>query len=756
MFIKPRGILLAQVRFDLNSKATKQPKSWGSNEIVEWVSNLLQYQDLTKGELFSNGCLYLLNILNVVRPARINQVSVSTTKKNQEKENFEEYVQSLTSYNYKKANGMRFEFFQKQDKQAHKEVMKSLLWLKKEYDKYGIIKDESRVYRKYQILQSKHKQSIPHLRLVDSQVYQMVKNTPRIIKNIDSVNPYLTIGKFDPDLKSNTFENIFWFGQEERSNILMDIKKELGDENNYPSSDYSEDSQIMSYEPESEDLFGNTEITKLTVTDKSSSEASNSESNSKSIDLFSSSLEEEVFSSSSEEISQSDSMSGNQELKGFDNKKYETENEKEKEQEQEQEKKKQEEEYENIDYWNPQSVFLIEELTTILKLKRVPQKKANYIYIIYFLLNIFDKWLHNDFCKIKDYPNQNLINKYNNLIQQIFNDKKIHLWKKKIHFFVHIKNHDSKKKILNFDQPNKSDRSDEFEIEKNEKRGTNTETNPENEEENQEVEKDQKNYSANGFFNLTKKRITITTPKGNREIFNEPLTEKIQIGVHKKSTSKLRISNLQNEIEIKFLSEDECLSFIACFLIYISNNKKFKKKTLKRRKTARKKNGGNEGNPGNINTNEDNNDPKTFFHNNIKKAIPNKRFLKKMSSIQEVKDKSNVLTALNKYYLNNGVNFLLKIIIDKDPQDGYIQIQKKNLLLGIKKKIIYKIPYAFSPAIYKNPEKLNEFFIQWSPDSSCRIPKVMLISIMCSTTPERSLIQQSIIFFLRKFKKGKK
>ncbi|KAJ6247243.1 zinc finger ccch-type-containing 11a [Anaeramoeba flamelloides] len=768
MFIKPRGIPLSHVGYNIFYRPKRSRNIFHSQEsstIIQWVRDLLQYQEITYDDLFAKGCLYLVNILNILRPCRINKVSRTLTETKQERNNFEEFVKSLQSYNYRKVKEIKVGLFQKRDKNTIKEVMKSLKWLKHKHEKHGVIKDTTKTYRQFSVLQSTHKQSIPHLHLVDSQNYQMRKNTANTMLHNDYVNPYVSIEKFDSDFLVNSFENIFWLDKEERNKIITDQQIELGygEIRNHSEESNEENGGEESQKKENiSDLRINSQyIQKVTLLNTSSSGE---------VNIFSSSFDENSNSGSvseeqenSEEVEEKEEKEAKEEeekepeekeekkvkeeeekkvdekeekkvekkveekeekkanekeekkidekeekkinekeekkveekeekkvkekeekkvdekeekkvdekeekkvkekeekkveekeekkvkekeekkvkekeekkVKEKEEKKVEEKEEKKKENNQElklvkdqeqvnkklhQKKTKEKTEkyhykkqsrYENIDFTNPKSLYLIRNFEQATQFRFLSNHNPKSKIIIFFLLNSFNKWKNTNYENIKDYLKEKLINYYHTLIQKTFNGDSTFFNNKIMNFFIRIEIQDTKtkKKIKRnskteeLNEKNKVGKkkkkekqndqqlsnyqkiSSKVDFEKKEKKSKKGIKGDKQIEDSSNREEEQKADPRDlGFLRLSRKRIRILLKKKNQQILNQTLTNPMRIELHKKKTSALRISNPKNTFKIQFLSEEECIICLSHFLYYLSFNKKYMKKHFANKK----------------------------------------------------------------------------------------------------------------------------------------------------------------------------
>ncbi|KAJ6238480.1 protein casc3 [Anaeramoeba flamelloides] len=137
-------------------------------------------------------------------------------------------------------------------------------------------------------------------------------------------------------------------------------------------------------------------------------------------------------------------------------------------------------------------------------------------------------------------------------------------------------------------------------------------------------------------------------------------------------------------------------------------------------------------------------------------AAPNKKFLNKMSSIENVDFDDNPQEILNGYLRNGGVNFLCAILNNskKGALPGFIKIRKSKIMVGFEKSTVFKIPYSSMPNVIKHKDNDSIFLVEWTKKSTCSATSQPIVKFICSRTLERSLITHTMKYFIKNWKQN--
>ncbi|KAJ6249875.1 yl-1 protein transcription factor-like 1 [Anaeramoeba flamelloides] len=173
-------------------------------ESVKWMRNLLQEETLTIEEAFSSDCIQLLNVLNIVKPSRINTIIQTDSPSIQKDHNFQEYLRSFGGTNHSAdKNSISLTQFLFGDQETLKQISLSILFLKKQYQLKGTIRDQSLRKRFFYLLTKKNLHNSPN----------KYKNNNKFKETLTGLNPYLnTQETLDSFLKYKIIEckNLFY------------------------------------------------------------------------------------------------------------------------------------------------------------------------------------------------------------------------------------------------------------------------------------------------------------------------------------------------------------------------------------------------------------------------------------------------------------------------------------------------------------------------------------------------------------------
>ncbi|KAJ3443812.1 delta adaptin-related [Anaeramoeba flamelloides] len=797
MFIIPRGIPLLKGKFNPLDHAITQgfhvlpppPNSLRTTRSVSWLQEVVHNSKLTIQTAFSAHCLYLLNALNVVLPCGKNQIKICQTEEEQCENNLHEFLRTLEKYECPHFKMFPKEKFLEGDNGAIKHAANCILWLQKNYENNGIVHDSNESIRTFSLFVNPKGEQLQN----------------------DRVNPFL-IDSNELDLQDDQeikedhiFTNIFYLDGEKREQILKQRRSELGQELSEDESEIDSDDIIFESD-DSDENWEQVDINKAKrITDKKQKENNNEQNNNKNKNknkdsnrknsgiisdesyLDPEELIEKLekknqdFSSSdpSEETNQlpnnqnvmswasltnnsesgddlkkktKDSQDLSNELSSLEseleisNRKKKTKNinknksknknklnnqnndndinrnknkasnktknniktkksqTKPKTKSTKNKQKTFDERYfENAPHLNTLSDYLVAELSNIYSQKKTEEENGKMIpsdetiYLIFFLLNTLDEWNTNIRETSITFRNGELGEFYDGLSKDCVSD------------------------TINIGKLGEMT----FPCELYQKKGENKN--------NEKVE-----------IEINKKIIKVCTVDHSVRYFKSDLNTSLDISINVNGENyymALSIgSNEKKTVEnfdciVKFSQENQLATCLSTILYFINN--KGKKNVI----------GNNPPTPREVQD----------YSSRVYPILraPNKKFEKLLSSVESVDMSSNPQNILNKYYQNNGVNFLITIITNNEfpLTPGYIEIRKKKLKVYKAKSLYQTIPFSGRPVTYKSEKNICLFRLQWERNRACRAATDTTITFLAKRSKERSLISRSISFFASNYRK---
>ncbi|KAJ3433057.1 chromatin structure-remodeling complex protein syd [Anaeramoeba flamelloides] len=206
-----------------------------STSALMWMQEVLQFPDLKEEDAFNPNGLHLLNMVNVISPRRKNKLVTASLPFVQQQENLKEFIRTLEFWKYPTVKLFTVSDLIRSDQNAKEQLIQSILYLKAEYEKTGVRKDETKDYRKFYIMRQDEEDSSE-----DSSDDEKEQK--------DEINEYLT-GNTD----RNTYKNIFFFEQAQREKAIeKNVKKIEGSNVEDKGSKESEESEKSSSSSESE------------------------------------------------------------------------------------------------------------------------------------------------------------------------------------------------------------------------------------------------------------------------------------------------------------------------------------------------------------------------------------------------------------------------------------------------------------------------------------------------------------------------
>ncbi|KAJ6241658.1 hypothetical protein M0813_00362 [Anaeramoeba flamelloides] len=269
-----------------------------------------------------------------------------------------------------------------------------------------------------------------------------------------------------------------------------------------------------------------------------------------------------------------------------------------------------------------------------------------------------------------------------------------------------------------------------------------------------------KNFSSkysSGLLELSTKDLILTLNSENKKpIFKQKFKQyQIQISIEKNSLKEITVNHIllfNTTFSIRFYSQIDAILAIMTLghFFKASNLPKKSKKRLGHNPIIVPKRDALQ----NMDYVQNGNDLVKISELIIPPLVaPNKKFLKKLNSIDRVNLKKNLEKILDEFYQNDGVNFLCAILTNqKYPLiSSFIKIRKSKLMIGIEKKTAYKIPFSAKPKIEKNDNQKTIFSLEWTQKATCSATTQPSIRIVCTRVSERSLITNSIEYFIKKW-----
>ncbi|KAJ3451951.1 phd and ring finger domain-containing protein [Anaeramoeba flamelloides] len=240
---KKHGITagIKKIKFDRSLKE--------SQAALMWMQEVLQFPELTEEAAFNSNGLHLLNMINVISPRRKNKLVTANLLFVQQQENLKEFHRTLEFWNYPTIKMFNISDFIRSDEGAKEKLIQSILFLKAEYEKTGIRKDDKKDYRKFYILRGEEDDSDYSGDSdgneghdeddVDNEKEAETGKKEDVIKNDsgnkvhDELNVVLT-----GNSERNTYKNVFYYEQRKREKY---IKKNIKKIENFKSDSPSED-----------------------------------------------------------------------------------------------------------------------------------------------------------------------------------------------------------------------------------------------------------------------------------------------------------------------------------------------------------------------------------------------------------------------------------------------------------------------------------------------------------------------------------
>ncbi|KAJ3435638.1 hypothetical protein M0812_19380 [Anaeramoeba flamelloides] len=271
-----------------------------------------------------------------------------------------------------------------------------------------------------------------------------------------------------------------------------------------------------------------------------------------------------------------------------------------------------------------------------------------------------------------------------------------------------------------------------------------------------------KNFSTKyspGLLELTTRDLILTLNNKNKKpLFKQKFDQyQIQISLEKNSLKEISLTHLlvfNTTFSIKFHNEMDAILAIMTlghFFKMANLPKKSKKRLGYNPVITKRKDFQNIINLYNVDEDDDNFKISELIIPPL--VAPNMKFLKKLTSIDDLHLNNNLEKILAKFYQNGGVNFLCTLYTNKKYPliSSFIEIRKTKLIIGYEKKIFFKIPFSAKPQIAKNDKHRTLFSLEWTQKATCSAKTRPLIRIVCTRTSERSLITKAIDYFNMKW-----
>ncbi|KAJ3440128.1 hypothetical protein M0812_16181 [Anaeramoeba flamelloides] len=134
---------------------------------------------------------------------------------------------------------------------------------------------------------------------------------------------------------------------------------------------------------------------------------------------------------------------------------------------------------------------------------------------------------------------------------------------------------------------------------------------------------------------------------------------------------------------------------------------------------------------------------------------PNEKFTKLLSNTDLENLTKGAKRVMEKYYAQGGVNFLITLVNKSEfpLTAGFLKIRPNYIKIGMKNTIFKKVPFSANPRMLKNRTNNALFRMDWAIKSTCSTSATKpSVTIVCSSTTERSLITKAITYFFNQYK----
>ncbi|KAJ6234681.1 hypothetical protein M0813_29274 [Anaeramoeba flamelloides] len=140
----------------LESK-TKFNKENPTPFVKTFLSKLFSDPNIKKKQIFSKDCLCLLNLINILVPTKFNKIKIIGSVEEQSKNNFQEYIHTLSLLKYPKNKDIPIEEYLSGESEAINFISNMIHWLIRNYRKHGIIRSTTRNSRTFYLFKGEIK-----------------------------------------------------------------------------------------------------------------------------------------------------------------------------------------------------------------------------------------------------------------------------------------------------------------------------------------------------------------------------------------------------------------------------------------------------------------------------------------------------------------------------------------------------------------------------------------------------------------------
>ncbi|KAJ3433592.1 hypothetical protein M0812_22554 [Anaeramoeba flamelloides] len=260
--------------------------------------------------------------------------------------------------------------------------------------------------------------------------------------------------------------------------------------------------------------------------------------------------------------------------------------------------------------------------------------------------------------------------------------------------------------------------------------------------------KKSKHFSA-GALELNEKKLILSFNHIKTPILSENYTQKtFQISVNKQDLCKICIKHLLSsnaEYVLDFENETKAICALIALLhfFHVSFTTGLNKKTKKK----------------GIGYNPIRREEKHILDlvDTVMPPLksPNEKFTKLLSNTDLENLTKGAKRVMKKYYAQGGVNFLITLVNKSEfpLTAGFLKIRPNYIKIGMKNSVFKKVPFSANPRMLKNRTNNALFRMDWLITSTCSSsPTKPSVTIVCSSTTERSLITKAITYFFNQYK----
>ncbi|KAJ3434737.1 protein unc-13 [Anaeramoeba flamelloides] len=193
-----------------------------SDMALLWMRRVLGVSDLTLGEAFAQEGYCLLNVINVICPTKYNRFCQMNQTKQVHFHNLQEYKKTVKILGLEKNNFFKIAKFLGGDRAEYEKLVNSILFLKKQYEKEGVIKMKVFPYRTFHVV---NKMEYEAQEDSDEDLADLFEDTFGGTAAPEGFINEAFVKKFDYSLHNYT--NLFYYAKKKMQNLKKKKRKQL-------------------------------------------------------------------------------------------------------------------------------------------------------------------------------------------------------------------------------------------------------------------------------------------------------------------------------------------------------------------------------------------------------------------------------------------------------------------------------------------------------------------------------------------------